>query len=589
MEWFSLLLILSVLCGVSIANNDSDACPLWHYLVNNTCKFGKSVYGAVKCIDGVIYLRVDYGMDVFEHGTITVVAQSKYAYHNYSSIPSSLRVYVPFPNGTRPEDLNEFMCNRSNRKSFMCGKCLPKYGPSPYSFKCHKCYLSLSSAIALYLTIKLLPIAILFSLIVTFRINITKGPLLGYIIFCQLHVIMARELENIYQTVIHQMKAHKILLRIPYFISAIWNLDFLQVSGLVRPFCISDKLWDYDVLTLNFISVLFPLFLVIITYILIELHARDFKVVVFCWKPFHCCFVKVRRNWSASDSIIHAFASLLLLSFATLNYNSYQILNSINIYTVNESHAFKKNREYNHPGIETYTPDFIYYTIIVLVLLFFLGVLPSLLLLLYPIRIFRVRLQTCCSQRVVLRLNTFVETFHGTFKDGCNGTRDFRTIPGLVACIIILGITVSVVGHAALIVNYIDMIFVIFLILLSILCAYARPCKAFSANLSLSFHLMWLAALGGLVTLWKQDFTMDTNVLASVFVITVPIPHILMFLWLCYRLEKKFHLRERSVVCFNRVMGQTKFGKRLVGVQTPLLPDRLLNSGQYYRELASSS
>ena len=32
------------------------------------------------------------------------------------------------------------------------------------------------------------------------------------------------------------------------------------------------------------------------------------------------------RKWSASDSIIHAFASLLLLLFVNLNYDSHNLL-----------------------------------------------------------------------------------------------------------------------------------------------------------------------------------------------------------------------------------------------------------------------
>ena len=99
--------------------------------------------------------------------------------------------------------------------------------------------------------------------------------------------------------------------------------------------------------------------------------------------------------------------------------------------------------------------------------------------------------------------------------------------------------------------------------IISLLCAYIHPCKSSSANLSIVFHFLWLAVINVLVMLWKQDYVMDTIILESVFAIVLPIPHILMFLWLCYKI---FLLRERSVVCFNRVMEQIKFGKRLVGV-----------------------
>jgi len=44
----------------------------------------------------------------------------------------------------------------------------------------------------------------------------------------------------------------------------------------------------------------YPLFLLVITYVCIEVHARNFRLVVYLWKPFHRCFAKVRRNWSTS-------------------------------------------------------------------------------------------------------------------------------------------------------------------------------------------------------------------------------------------------------------------------------------------------
>ena len=54
--------------------------------------------------------------------------------------------------------------------------------------------------------------------------------------------------------------------------------------------CISESLNNMNVLLLNFVSVLYPLFLVISTYILIELHARNFRPIVIMWKPFGRCF-----------------------------------------------------------------------------------------------------------------------------------------------------------------------------------------------------------------------------------------------------------------------------------------------------------
>ena len=581
---FVLLVVVTVICGVTVDGNNS--CPLWHYHHQGKCKCGDSLNGAIFCSDDKVFLRVDYAMNVWQN--TTVAALSRYAYCNFSSIPSNLRVYSTIPNDTPPEELNGIMCNESNRMGFMCGKCLPNYGPSVHSFKCHKCHLSLPSAIALYLIIKLLPTIILFILIMMFRINILKGPMLGYFLFCQQQTIAGRLNGTFFGLWFYQLNRYvRLLEHIPFKISSIFILDFIGI-GIFPHICISDKLDDSDVLFINYVlSVLFPLCLVVITYILIELHAQHFKVVVFCWKPFHGCFDKFGRNWSASDSFILAFASLIFLSFASLTYDAHDFLVLMKVHAVN--HVLMNNVPLVYPSLHPYTPKFILYFIIVCVLLLFVGVVPSLLLLLYPIPMFRERLQKCCSQRFILGLNTFIETFQSPFKDGCNGTRDYRIVPGVGATLFLLSIILDLLAHVAHYENYCWPIFVVGFVILSMLCAYIHPCKSSSGNLSIVSHFLWLAVINALVVLWKRDFVMDTIILAYVFAIVMLIPHILMFLWLCYRLEKMFSLRKRSVVCFNRVMGQIKFGKRrMVGVQTPLLNDHCLNS-PVYREQSSSS
>ena len=57
-------------------------------------------------------------------------------------------------------------------------------------------------------------------------------------------------------------------------------------------------------------------------------------------------------------------------------------------------------------------------------------VFPTLLLILYPTRIFR-KCITCCRFRRWHALHTFMEAFQGQYKDGTNGTRDFRMVSAL--------------------------------------------------------------------------------------------------------------------------------------------------------------
>ena len=149
-----------------------------------------------------------------------------------------------------------------------------------------------------------------------------------------------------------------------------------------------------------------------------------------------------------------------------------------------------------------------------------------------------------------------METFQAPFKNGCEGTRDFRITPGLVACMILFMNTLCCIAHVAHFGKYLVSTLVVCFVLLSMLIAYARPCKSYTANLSVIFHSMWLLALSALMLLWRQDFIMSTKLLAHVFVFFVSVPHLLILLWLCYILQKKLNLWKRVVACFSCVMGQ---------------------------------
>jgi len=80
--------------------------------------------------------------------------------------------------------------------------------------------------------------------------------------------------------------------------------------------------------------------------------------------------------------------------------------------------------------VEYFGSEHLPFALLALTVLVLLVVLPMLLLFLYPLR---------CFQRLLNRLHlnshalrTFMDVFQGTFKDGTNGTRDYRSFSGLL-------------------------------------------------------------------------------------------------------------------------------------------------------------
>ena len=146
--------------------------------------------------------------------------------------------------------------------------------------------------------------------------------------------------------------------------------------------------------------------------------------MVYLWKPFHKCFAKVRRNWSANDSVIHAYTTVFFLSSVCLTYTSFQLLDTTYVYNINGTSVRKVL--VHEPTIESFSPQHLPYAIPAMLLPFFLGVCPTIFLCLYPIGVFRKCFYRCITPRFQLSVNFFIETFQNCYKDGLNGTYDFR-------------------------------------------------------------------------------------------------------------------------------------------------------------------
>ena len=235
----------------------------------------------------------------------------------YSELPSD------------PDLLNEVMCGLYNRKGLLCGECINGYGPavfSPYK-KCENCSkLSTGFAVSLYLLLELTPITLLFVCVVVFRLSITAGPLLWYVLFCQIYIFTLQRHLYVYEYILsHVSPPLQILFYSSLIVSSSWILQFF--TFVIPPFCISESLTSVHIELLSLVPAVYPLVLVIITCTLMELHARNYRIIHMIWKPFGIFLSKLKITTVTSDAVIQAFATLILLSATTLLYNGSAILN----------------------------------------------------------------------------------------------------------------------------------------------------------------------------------------------------------------------------------------------------------------------
>ena len=432
-----------------------------------------------------------------------------------------------------PEKLNDTMCGPYNRRGFLCGRCIDGYGAPVYSYdlKCADCFkLSTGYAVTLYLLLDLIPVTLFFICMVIFRLNITSGPLLGYVLFHQFFMSTLMQHYFVYDYMqIYISGSLKVLLHISVVLSEVWSMNPLK--SVIPPFCISEKLTGIQVQTLSLVTVMYPVVLVIVTCILMELHARNYKIIHILWRPFSFILNKMNITTVTSDAVVHAFASFILLSNINV-YDTWLYVVKPNTVNRNDWTIYKKVL-YFDPTVEWFTHKHIEYFLIATVPFIFLSLIPSFLLLIYPTRIYRY-LSRYLSARKRLAITAFAEALNSCFKDGLNGTRDYRAFAGVTTVAPVLYIAIRIV---IIKIGYpINSATVLSIGLYSLI---LKPCKSSIANLSLSFHSAMLGVIFIAYYLWIDDFSTPTKTLELTFILILVASHALVLTWAGYTLTRR--------------------------------------------------
>ena len=509
-----------------VATNTS--CPTWFYYSNSTqqCQCGYSM-GLINC----------------NQETQTVVVWDSYCatysgHHGqfYGGVcpmrhreNRTNRMVAQLP--TDPDLLNDVMCAPYNREGLLCGSCREGYGPAVYSLSlnCADCsVLSTTSAVGLYLLVVFFPITMFYLCIIIFHIKITSGPLMQYIIFCQGFSVVLEYNRIVYDSIISTN--YGLLAKVCMILLESWNLHFLK--SVIPPFCISEKLTGIDVLMLSSLTPMYPLLLVLITYILMKLHeTRKYRVLLILWQLIHIALNKLRVKEVTGTAVINAFATFIFFSSTTTMYAVYVMTESVTILSNIDGSKYKVSLYYD-PGTVYKSPKHLIFLVAALIQCVIIVVIPSLLMLLYPTRVYRL-VSKRLHPRKQLAITAFAEALHCGFKDGLNGTRDYRSIAGifLIAfpffCIFcnLLQITFGK-GY-----GYNICVFVTCL-LFSLLLSYMRPCKSAVSNVFFGYYFIVFGLFALLHYLWKKNLETKTEPLQVLFIILFFASQIPALLWM---------------------------------------------------------
>ena len=517
-----ILLISSMIyigCARENAQNDQIECPPWFFYNTETktckCYSNPTIDHIVRCTEKEVLLKLGYCMTYEEKSGFSVnlcdsmIKSLNITKYNYIRLPSNV------------SDLNDYMCGPMNRQGPMCGQCNDGFGLAVFSIgnPCTNCT-GIWYGVPLYLIIEFVPITIFYFIIILFHVNVTSAPMVAFILFSQIAVSAFSTLIS--NRLIFSTSVTYRFVNILISFYGIWNLDFFRF--IMPPFCVSPLLKPIHITFLYFISAIYPLCLIIMTWTCIHLYSRNFKPIVWLWnkliQKFCNCF---STNWSATNKVIDAFATFFLLSYTKLALTSLRTLNYYGItYYVNMNQSLYQIPYVKpDPTMKYFGKEHLPFAITSIFIVLFVVLPIPLLLALYPIESIRAILFKCpIGSRTAAAINIFVQKFYNCYRDKTDGGRDMRSLVSMYFFLRVLNYLVTA-NQIPLNVSFSIALFIY--LACSILIALVRPYRQTYMNIADTLILTNLALLslvlsqlsGELATASAQFFYISGSILTS--------------------------------------------------------------------------
>ena len=404
----------------SYSCSSNDSTRLCVFSDDGLSKCGDIPYDILQCSSQGNISVLDCHCITYNEESQADIGSCIYNCFNATKTGFSDSVYHILPKNT--SDSNEVICGKEfSRNGTLCGKCKDGYYPLVYSFNltCVKCPHSRANwwKFVLY---SFLPLTIFYFIVVFFKINATSSPLHGFIYYSQVFSMPA-----LARPITLYFKHHSNCLIVWKYggsLFGIWNLDFFRTFDL--GICLETD--TLQTLSLDIAVAIYPLLLMVLSYVLIDLYDRNFRILVILWKPFLRIFSLFRRNWEIRTSVIDAYATFFFLSNVKFLSASYDFLVPVKVYQLSPFNSLNYTwRLYYDATIPYFGEIHLPYAILAIVMLFVFVLTPVVLLLLYPFQWFQKLLNIFPVRWYIL--HTFMDSFYDCYKNGTEpGTRDCR-------------------------------------------------------------------------------------------------------------------------------------------------------------------
>jgi len=223
------------------------------------------------------------------------------------------------------------------------------------------------------------------------------------------------------------------------------------------------------------------------------------------------------------------------------------------------------------------------FAVISICVAFIFVVFPTLILILYPTRIFKRSISSCRFKKWHA-LHTFMEAFQGQYKDGTNGTRDFRMVSALYLIFRIAAL-LQYFGNQ---ISYDTLVWLTTAVVFastSLFFSNARPYKMDHSN-TFDSLLLALLSIQALLNLLVKYLHRYNNLIGLTVLLIMGIPHAALTLYILYIISKKIQILQylkRKCQCLSSAVHWDKHSLNAANneLDTDSLPDRLVNPDEY--------
>ncbi len=510
----------------------------------------------VHCSEHTVEVLFGHCLTTDDDGSNIGPCLNNFHYTHYDNIDKEDTRYVLLPITSNQTTVTEEMCGPLDRRGRVCSVCKEGYGPTVLQagFTCAPCkwYGPL-----VYLALEFGPLTVLFLILLLFPVNITSAMMSSFVVYCQAVSTILTYDTIVANAVISSGKAQAVSLYTLLTLSNIWNLDFTTFVAFLPPICLSEKLTNMHVILLKYLSALYPLLLVLLTYVIVQLHARGNRVLVCLGQPLrHCCH-RINTLYNPQKSLMDVFASFILLSYSKLFLLFFLTVANASIDTVTYNGTHETHQVPRFDTTLSYMSGVhLPITLFAITLFVTLTILPAALLCLYPWRWFRQALNYCPLTRHQVILTMFVEKFQADYWDGLNNNgTDSRWLSSL-PMVVLSGVYLA----AFLFDLYLSwLVYTLWLLTVTVVVLLARPHKkpimtvvtGLLLAMLLAYAVLYNTFMNNLGDASASDLTLGT---IWVCILLLALPHLVLYgsllarplRWLVRRYKRPHPLRQEE-------------------------------------------